>query len=133
MSDIDYTAILPEGWPRARGYSHGVSSAGGRSVHIAGQIGVQDGAPAGGFGVQFGSALERVVTVMQSAGGKAEHITAMRIYVTSINAYREAGAALGEAWIKHLGKHFPAMTLVEVSALLNPDALVEIAAEGRLP
>ncbi|MCZ6629434.1 MAG: RidA family protein, partial [SAR324 cluster bacterium] len=46
---------------------------------------------------------------------------------------REAGAALGEAWIKHLGKHFPAMTLVEVSALLNPDALVEIEAEGRLP
>ena len=134
MSDIDYKAILPEGWQRPRGYSHGVSSAGSRIVHVAGQTGTQEDAPGGGdFGVQFGAALERVVSVMQAAGGTAEHITAMRLYVTSVAAYQEAGAALGEAWRRHIGKHFPAMTLVEVTALLNPDALVEIEAEGVLP
>ena len=137
MSEIDFTALLPEGWERPRGYSHGVVSVGSRRVQVAGQTGTQQDAPGdvpgGSFGEQFGRALERVVRVMASAGGGAEHITAMRLYVTSLEAYRGAGAALGEAWKAHMGRNFPAMTLVEVSGLLNPQALVEIEAEGVLP
>ncbi len=137
MSTIDFTPLLPEGWERARGYSHGVRSAGGKIVHIAGKVGtVADapgGVPGGDFGTQFGQALAGVVEVMKAAGGAAENITMMRLYVTDIPAYREAGAAIGEAWKKLMGRHFPAMTLVGVSGLLNPDALVEIEAEGVLP
>lgn len=137
MSDIDYRVILPEGWERPRGYSHGVSSAGSRRVHIAGQTGTGDEAedkvPGGNFGAQFGRALERVVQVMAAAGGGAENITAIRLYITDLEAYNSAGAALGEAWKAHMGRNFPAMTLVVVSGLLNPHALVEIEAEGVLP
>jgi enamine deaminase RidA (YjgF/YER057c/UK114 family) len=131
MSDIDFTPVLPEGWERARGYSHGTVASGSRIVHVAGQIGTHDGAA--DFAAQFERALGRVVEVMRAAGGGAEHITAMRMYVTSVQAYREAGAGLGDAWKTHIGRHFPAMTLVEVTALLNPDAMVEIEAEGVLP
>lgn len=137
MSDIDYKVILPEGWERPRGYSHGISSTGSRRVHIAGQTGTQedasDGVPGGSFGAQFGRALERVVRVIDAAGGAAEHITAIRLYITDLDAYNSAGAALGEAWKAHMGRSFPAMTLVAVCGLINPHALVEIEAEGVLP
>jgi enamine deaminase RidA (YjgF/YER057c/UK114 family) len=136
MSDIDYRVILPEGWERPRGYSHGISSQGSRRVHIAGQTGTgdeaEDNVPGGSFGAQFGRALERVVQVMTAAGGGAENITAIRLYITDLEAYNSAGAALGEAWKAHMGRNFPAMTLVVVSGLLNPHALVEIEAEGVL-
>lgn len=146
MSDIDFTVILPEGWERPRGYSHGVSSAGNRRVHIAGQTGTGkeagqtgtgdeagDGVPGGSFGAQFGRALERVVQVMTAAGGGAENITAIRLYITDLEAYNSAGRALGEAWKAHMGRNYPAMTLVVISGLINPHALVEIEAEGVLP
>ena len=137
MSDIDYKVILPEGWERPRGYSQGVCSSGSRRLHIAGQTGTKDDAasdvPGGNFGAQFGRALERVVQVAAAAGGTAENITAIRLYITDLDAYLSAGAALGEAWKAHMGRSFPAMTLVVVSGLLNPNALVEIEAEGVLP
>lgn len=151
MSDIAYEVILPDGWERPRGYSHGVCSAGSRRVHIAGQTGTREdaggiqgggvpgggvpggGVPGGDFGSQFGHALERVTQVMAAAGGSAENITAIRLYITDLDAYLSAGPALGEAWKTHMGRNYPAMTLVVVSGLLNTDALVEIEAEGVLP
>ena len=142
MSDIDYKPILPDGWERPRGYSHGVISAGSRRVHIAGQTGTREdaadgvaggGVAGGSFGAQFSRALERVVQVMAAAGGTAENITAIRLYITDLDAYLSPEAALGEAWKAHMGRHFPAMTLVVVSGLLNRNALVEIEAEGVLP
>ncbi len=137
MSDIDFTVVLPDGWERPRGYSHGAVSSGGRRVHVAGQVGTEEGSPGGvpggDFAAQWGRALGRVVEVMRAAGGSAENITAMRVYVTSLTAYREAGAALGEGWKSSLGRHFPAITLVEVTGLVDANALVEIEAEGVLP
>ncbi len=133
MSNIQFTPLLPEGWARARGYAHGVSSSGSRIVHIAGKTGMDEGSPAGSFAEQYARALGRVVEIMKTAGGSAENITMMRVYVTSVKPFREAGAGLGEAWKKHMGRHFPAVTLVEVNELLDPHALVEIEAEGVLP
>ncbi len=137
MSDFDFSVVLPDGWERPRGYSHGAISAGSRRVHVAGQTGTQEGSPGGvpggDFGAQWGRALGRVVEVMKAAGGGAENITAMRIYVTSLKAYAEAGPSVGDGWRNSMGRHFPAMTLVEVTGLLHPDALVEIEAEGVLP
>lgn len=133
MSNIQFTPLLPEGWARARGYAHGVSSSGSRIVHIAGQTGMDPDSPAGSFTEQYARALGRVVEVIKTAGGSAENITMMRVYVTSAKAFREAGVELGEAWKKHMGRHFPAITLVEVNELFDPQAQVEIEAEGGLP
>lgn len=137
MSDIAYTPILPEGWSRPRGFSHAVVAKGTRSVRIAGQIGrapTESAIPAGSdAGTQWRIALENVVAVLKAAGGQPPHLVALRAYVTDIAEFNAAGAAIGAAWGATLGKHFPAMTLVQVSALIDPNAKVEIEAEAILP
>jgi enamine deaminase RidA (YjgF/YER057c/UK114 family) len=136
-SDIGYTAILPDGWTRPRGFSHAVVAAGARSVRIAGQIGRAPGKaripPGTDAGAQWRVALENLVTVLKAAGGEPTHLVALRAYVTSIAEFHEAGPEIGIAWAKILGKHFPAMTLVQVTALIDPEAKVEIEGEAILP
>ena len=136
-SDIGYTAILPEGWTRPRGFSHAVVANGTKSVRIAGQIGrapTQAHIPAGtDAGTQWRVALENLVTVLKAAGGEPAHLVALRAYVTDIAEFNEAGPAIGAAWGKTLGRHFPAMTLVQVTALIDPHAKVEIEGEAILP
>lgn len=130
-------AILPEGWGRARGYSYAVASSGGTTLRIAGQIAVRDGKgpvnPDLDFGAQFALALENVVTVVRAAGGEPQHVVNLRAYVTDMAAFHASGAAIAEGWRASLGKHFPAMTLVGVSALVDPNAKVEIEAEAVIP
>jgi enamine deaminase RidA (YjgF/YER057c/UK114 family) len=137
MSDIAYKTILPEGWPRPRGFSHAVVARGATQVRIAGQIGVVRGEPAvspnADMGAQWAIALANVVTVLRAAGGQPEHLIMLRAYVTDIGEFNRAGAAVGKAWGETLGKHFPAMTLVQVSGLIDPAAKVEIEAEALLP
>src|ERR1700761_5714371 len=136
-SDIGYTAILPDGWQRPRGFSHAVVATGSRSVRIAGQIGREPGQPhipAGtDAGTQWRVALGNLVTVLRAAGGQPGHLVALCAYVTDIAEFNTAGAAIGAAWGATLGRHFPAMTLVQVSALIDPNAKVEIEAEAILP
>jgi len=134
-SDIAYTPVLPEGWTRPRGFSHGVVAIGTKSVRIAGQIGREPGQahiPADA-GAQWGVALKNLVTVLKAAGGEPTHLVALRAYVTDIAEFNAAGAAIGTAWGATLGRHFPAMTLVQVSALIDPNAKVEIEGEAILP
>lgn len=137
MSDIDYRTVLPEGWPRPRGFSHAVVARGGSQVRIAGQIGVRPGAAGvaadADAGAQWAQALANLVTVLSAAGGRPEHLVALRAYVTDIAEFHQAGAAIGKAWGETLGRHFPAMTLVQVSALIDPAAKVEIEGEALLP
>lgn len=136
MSDIGFKAVLPDGWPRPRGYAQGVVTTGGRVLRVAGQTGVVPGAhhiaAEADFGVQFGQALANVLAVVQAAGGEAGNIVSLRAYLTRIGDFNDHGAAIGAAWGASLGRHFPAMTIVGVSALLDPAALVEIEAEAVL-
>ena len=136
-SDIAYTPILPDGWTRPRGFSHAVVATGTKSVRIAGQIGREPGQahiPAGtDAGAQWKVALSNVVAVLKAAGGEPTHLVALRAYVTDIAEFNSAGPAIGAAWGVTLGRHFPAMTLVQVSALIDPNAKVEIEAEAILP
>lgn len=136
MSDIEYQAVLPEGWTRPRGFSHGVVAKGSAQVRIAGQIGTIPGQRSiegnVDFGTQWARALANVVEVLRAAGGKPTHLVALRVYVTSIADFNQNGPAIGQAWMESLGKHFPAMTLVQVSGLLDPHARVEIEAEAIL-
>ncbi len=128
------TAVVVPGWPRPRGYANGVIGA-GRVLFIAGQIGWD---PEGRFAstelaAQFGQALANVVAVLTAAGGRPEHLASMTVYVTDIAAYRASLPAIGAAWRAHLGKVFPAMALVAVTALVEPQAVVEIQAHAILP
>lgn len=125
--------LNPEGWPRPRGYSNGIAAE-GRQVFVAGQVGsTPEGDFAPDFGSQFRRVLENTVAVLAEAGAKPEHITRMTWYVTDLDKYlaalREVGAAYGEI----IGKHYPTMTLVEVSRLVYEDALLEIETTAVVP
>ncbi|HEU4730228.1 MAG TPA: RidA family protein [Kofleriaceae bacterium] len=121
--------IRVPGWPAPRGYANGRAGR-GRAVHVAGQIGWDErGALAAAELVpQFAQALDNVLAVVRAAGGAPEDIASMTVFVTDIAAYRGAGKELGAVWRARLGKHFPAMALVAVSALVEPRAVVEIQA-----
>jgi enamine deaminase RidA (YjgF/YER057c/UK114 family) len=115
------------GWPQPRGYANGMVGE-GRVLFVAGQIGWR---PDGSWehselAGQFGQALANVVAVVRAAGGGPEHLASLTIYVTDIAAYRRDHKAIGAAYRAVLGKHFPAMALVAVSALVEPRAVVEI-------
>ena len=105
MSDIAYTPILPDGWPRPRGFSHAVVAKGTKSVRIAGQIGREPGQshipPGTDAGTQWRVALGNVVTVLRAAGGEPQHLVALRAYVTDIAEFNAAGA--GDR--RGLGRH----------------------------
>lgn len=123
---------VPE-WPAPRGYANGRIGR-GQPVHVAGQIGwdAQGAFHATELVPQFAQALDNVIAVVRAAGGAPEDIATMTVFVTDIAAYRESPKALGAAWRARLGKHFPAMTLVAVTALVEPEAVVEIQATAYI-
>jgi enamine deaminase RidA (YjgF/YER057c/UK114 family) len=128
-------AINPETLAPARGYSNGLVLGPGRILFVAGQIGwdregrlVSDV-----FSAQFAQALENVVAVVRAAGGQPEHIGRLTIYVTNKQRYLAELKAVGAAYRERMGKHYPAMALVEVQDLLEEGALVEIEATAVLP
>ena len=108
MSDIAYTPILPEGWPRPRGFSHAVVATGTRNVRIAGQIGrepAQAHIPTDAdAGTQWRIALSNLVTVLKAAGGQPEHLVALRAYVTDIAEFNAAGDGASSAAFKKVGR-----------------------------
>jgi enamine deaminase RidA (YjgF/YER057c/UK114 family) len=126
--------LQPDGWPRPRGYANGVSAA-GRMIFVAGQVGwdAQQRIVPGGFVAQARQALENIVAVLACDGARAEHLVRLTWYVTSKAEYLAAGPALGAAYREVLGKHFPAMSAVEVTALMEPGAVVEIEATAVVP
>jgi enamine deaminase RidA (YjgF/YER057c/UK114 family) len=128
--------INPEALGKTRGYSNGMlAPAGGRVLFVAGQIG-WDGTQklvSESFTAQFAQALDNVLTIVREAGGVPEHIGRLTIYVVDRHEYSAQVKAVGEAYRARLGKHYPAMALVEVSGLLEPGAKVEIEATAVLP
>jgi enamine deaminase RidA (YjgF/YER057c/UK114 family) len=125
--------IEPEGWPAPRGYANGILAE-GRYLAIAGQIGWNErGELADGFLAQARQALRNVVAVLRAAGGEPEHLVRLTWYVTDNAAYRGSLKELGAAYRDIVGTHYPAMTLVEVAALLEGGAKVEIEATAVLP
>jgi NAD(P)-dependent dehydrogenase (short-subunit alcohol dehydrogenase family) len=130
-----FELINPEELGQPRGWTNGIlTPAGGRVLFVAGQAaGETSGKIAPGLVEQWQRALEKVITVVQAAGGKPEHIARMTIYVTDKAAYQANLKALGEVHRKLMGRYYPAMALVEVKALVDPKALVEIEATAVLP
>lgn len=130
--------VDPNGWPRPRGYSNGVTASvgpHGRLLAIAGQIGwnERNELVAGGIAEQTAQALRNVVAVLAAANGDASHLVRLTWYVTDKRAYRAAEKAIGAAYRDIIGDHYPAMTLVQVADLLEDGALVEIEATAFIP
>ena len=126
--------LLPPGWPRPKGYANGVA-ADGRQVFIAGMIG-WDGQGvfhSDDFAEQVRQALQNIVDVLREAGGRPEHIVRMTWYVTDKREYLAAGRDVGRAYREIIGSYNAAMTAVEVKALIEDRARVEIEATAVIP
>jgi len=124
-----FKLINPTSLGAPRGFSNGVlTDAGGRLLFIAGQVAWQEKQEivSHDFVDQFDQALANVITVVSAAGGTATDIARLVIYVTDLNEYRRFGREVGERYRARMGKHFPAMVLVEVSGLLEEAGKVEI-------
>jgi enamine deaminase RidA (YjgF/YER057c/UK114 family) len=127
---VSFDIINPSPLGQPSGWNHGMlGPAGGRVLFVAGQT----SAGAGGIVEQWERALERVVSVVRAAGGAPEDIGRMTVFVTDRAAYLAARRALGEVHRRHMGKHYPAMALVEVKALVDEGAVVEIEATAVIP
>ena len=127
--------LQPPGWARPRGYSNGIAVKGGKTVYIAGQVGwAGDGTFAEQtFGGQFRQALANIVAVLAEAGGRPEHLVRMTWYVRDREEYLGALKEIGAAYRELIGKHYPAMTVVEVSGLVESGARLEIEAAAVVP
>jgi enamine deaminase RidA (YjgF/YER057c/UK114 family) len=119
--------VNPPSLARPRGYSHGALGR-GRTLALAGQIGWDAGGKlvSTEFAPQFAQALGNLVEVLRAAGGKPEDLISLRIYVTDKKKYSACAREVGEHYRALLGKHYPAMALVQVADLLEDGALVEI-------
>jgi enamine deaminase RidA (YjgF/YER057c/UK114 family) len=130
-----FEVINPEALGAPKGWNNGLlAPREGRLLFIAGQAGWEEGAQGKppGFAGQFARAMDKVLSVLRAAGGAPTDLARVTMYVTDLEAYRQSRKAIGEAWRERLGKHFPAVALVEVSGLVDPGAVVEIEATAVL-
>ena len=129
------TQILqPPDWARPRGYANGIVMM-GRLVFISGQIGwdAQQQFHSDDFSEQTRLALQNILAVLAEAGGKAEHIARLTWYVTDKQEYLASGKKLGGVYREVMGKHYPTMSVVQVTALMEDAAKVEIEATAVIP
>jgi enamine deaminase RidA (YjgF/YER057c/UK114 family) len=136
LADMAHKLINPASLGTPRGYANGiVVEPGGKLVFVAGQVGWDENQTivSDDFVQQFDRALANVIAVVREAGGEPHQIARLALYVTDKEAYKKRLDALGERYRAHMGKHFPAMVLVEVKSLLDDAAKVEIEAIAVLP
>ena len=134
MSEIASKRLHPKHWAPAKGFANGIVAE-GRHVFIAGQIGWNAGQQfeSDDFVVQVEQALRNIVEVLAETEGRPEHLVRLNWYVLDKNEYLARLAEVGQAYRRVLGRHFPAMTLVQVVALVEERAKVEIEATAVLP
>jgi enamine deaminase RidA (YjgF/YER057c/UK114 family) len=128
-------ALLPEGWAPPIGYANGIEVEAGRIIFIAGQVGwdAQQKFATEDLAAQFEQALSNVVTVLAEAGGAPHHICRMTAYCCDKPAYMAARAQLGAIWKRQMGRHYPAMSMIFVSDLLDHPGKIELEATAVLP
>ncbi len=126
--------LQPPGWARARGFSNGISCS-GKLVFIAGQIGWtgQGAWEAKDFAGQFKQSLKNIISVLNEAGGKPEHIVRLTWYVIDKQEYLAALQEVGAAYRELMGRHYPTMAVVQVSGLVEDEARLEIEATAVIP
>lgn len=132
--ELMYEILQPEGWAKPIGYSNGIAAS-GRLIFIGGQVGWngQQQWETDDFAGQVRQTLENIVAILAEAGAGPQHITSMTWYFTSKAEYLANLKGLGQAYREVIGKHFPAMAAVEVTALVEDRAKVEIQAMAVVP
>ena len=127
--------LLPEGWAAPVGYANGIVTSAGRLVFVAGQVGwdAQQKFHSEAIAPQFEQALRNVLAVLAEAGGRAEHICRITAYCCDKPGYLAARAELGAIWKRHMGRHFPAMSMIFVSDLLDTPGKIELEATAVIP
>jgi enamine deaminase RidA (YjgF/YER057c/UK114 family) len=129
-----WKVVNPASLPEPKGFAQGMlAREPGRLLLVAGQTAAGEGGARGGFAAQFAAALDRVLAVVREAGGRPEHVGRLTVYVTDLAAYRASRGELRGVWRERFGSHYPAMALVEVKALLDEGALVEMEATAVVP
>jgi enamine deaminase RidA (YjgF/YER057c/UK114 family) len=118
--------VNPSELPEPVGYAHAVVAGG--AIYLGGQIGEGET-----IVEQFDSAAGRVVTALRAAGGEPDDLVSLVVYTTEIEEYRASLKELGEVWQRHFGRHYPAMALLGVNALLEPAAKVELMGVAVIP
>jgi len=126
--------LQPSAWPQPKGYANGILAA-GKMIFVSGQIGWNSTQQfeCDDLVDQVRQALKNIVAVLDVAGAKPEHLVRLTWYLTDRDSYLAAGAELGAAYRDVIGRHFPAMSAVEVKSLMEPGALVEIEATAVVP
>lgn len=127
-------ALQPKGWPRPKGYSNGIEAR-GRMVFVAGQIGWDENErfASKDFAGQFEQVLKNITAVLAEADAGPEHIVRLTWYVLDKKAYLSDVAHIGGIYRRVMGKNFPVMSVIQVSALVEDEALVEIEATAVIP
>jgi len=127
--------LLPESWAPPIGYANGIAVPAGKIVFIAGQVGwdAQQKFHSAEIAPQFEQALKNVLAVLAEAGGRAEHICRMTAYCCDKPAYLAARSQLGKIWRALMGKHYPAMSMIFVSDLLDAPGKIELEATAVIP
>ena len=126
--------VQPRDWPRPRGYANAVSAI-GRQVFVAGQIGWNERGVLVGTDLvsQARRALENIITILAADGARPEHLVRLTWFIVDRQEYLDAAKALGEVYRDVIGSHYPAMSAVQVAALMEPGAVVEIEATAVVP
>lgn len=127
--------LNPPALAKPVGFSHAVVAAQGRTIYLGGQAAhdAEGNLVKGKIVPQFAQAAANVVTALEAAGARPEHLVSMQIYVTNVAAYRGALKELGEVYRAHFGTHYPAIALFEVQQLFDPAALVELVCIAVVP
>lgn len=127
--------VNPPALSPAVGFAHAVVAANGRTVYLGGQTahGPDGRIRASTLPEQFDAALANVVTALDAAGARPEHVVRMTIYTTDAAEYRRQLREIGKVYRRHLGRHYPAMAFFEVNGLFDPEALVELVCTAVVP
>jgi enamine deaminase RidA (YjgF/YER057c/UK114 family) len=128
-------ALLPEGWAPPIGYANGIEVAAGRIVFVAGQVGwnAQQQFETEEIAGQFEQALRNILAVLAVAGGEPQHICRITAFCCDKPGYLAARAELGAIWRRLMGRHYPAMSMIFVSDLLDHPGKIELEATAVLP
>jgi enamine deaminase RidA (YjgF/YER057c/UK114 family) len=118
--------VNPPELPEPVGFAHAVVAGG--TIHLGGQIG-----EGGTLVEQFDDAARKIVTALRAAGAEPDDLVSLMIYTTDVDEYRASTRELGEVWRRHFGRRYPAMALVGVSALFEPEAKVELMGVAVVP
>jgi len=127
--------LLPEGWDPPIGYANGMETRPGRLIFLAGQVGwdAQRRFASAELVPQFEQALRNILDVLAVAGGEAEHVCRVTAFCTDKAAYLAARRELGAVWRRLMGRHYPAMSMIFVSDLLDSPGMIELEATAVIP